>query len=85
MVAPRTGAPEIAIAEEQAQYLTLTAAVYGDNGANGPITVLTRWRMSDEDRSRIAAGEDVFLAVQTFGNPLQPVLMQVGSEGWEAK
>jgi hypothetical protein len=85
MVAPRTGAPEIAIAEEQEEYLTLTGAVYGDNGAAGPVTLLTRWRLSDEDRARIAAGEDLFVALQTFGRPLHPMAVQVGDDGWRVE
>ena len=77
MVAPRTGAPEVTIAEDQTDYMPLVAARYDDG------VLLTRWRMDDAERARVAAGEDVYLAVMTFGKPLQPISMQVGPEGWE--
>lgn len=81
MVAPRTGAEEITIAEDQAEYLPLTAAVY--QTPDGVRILLTRWRFSEEDRARVAAGEDLYLSVMTFGQPLQPLMVQVGPEGWE--
>ena len=58
MVAPRIeGLEEITIAEDQLEYKTLTAAVFADPdddpdypGARG---VLTRWRVTDEERGRL--------------------------------
>lgn len=81
MVAPRTGAPEVTIAEDQVEYLPVTAAVYEIDGVR---TLLTRWRMDDAERERLAAGEDIYLAVMTFGNPLQPISLQVGPDGYGA-
>lgn len=80
MVAPRTGAQEITLAEEQLEYKPLVAAVY--QTTEGVTTLLTRWRFSDEDRARIAAGEDLFMGTLTFDQPFQPVSMQIGPEGW---
>ena len=80
MVAPRTGAAEVTIAENQLEYKPLVAALYQDEGAT---VLLTRWRFTDEDRVRIAAGEDLYLGVKTFGHPLQPLIVGVGPEGWE--
>ena len=77
-VAPRTGAPEVTIAEDQHQYKTLVGAQYDD-----PPAMLTRWRLDDADRERVAAGEDIYLAVLTFGGPFPPLSIQVGPEGWE--
>lgn len=82
MVAPRTGAPEVTVAEDQLEYAPITVAVYGDNAELGPRQILTRWRLSDEDRRRIAAGEDVYVALMTFGGPMQPISVQVGPDGW---
>jgi hypothetical protein len=82
MVAPRTGAPEVTIAEDQEEYSPLVAAVYCFEGQR---TLLTRWRLSDEDRARIAAGEDLYLSVMTFNNPLQPVSLQVGAPEWSTE
>lgn len=39
-------------------------------------TVLSRWRPSDKERQLISAGADVMLYVKTFGQKLQPVLIQ---------
>lgn len=81
MVAPRTGADEITLAEDQLEYKPLTAAVYRTE--EGHVTLLTRWKFTDEERAAIAAGEDLYLGVMTFGGPLQPLMAQVGPEGWQ--
>lgn len=83
MVAPRTGVPEVTVAEEQEEYAPITVGVYGDNRELGPRTLLTRWRLSDEDRRRIAEGEDLYVAVVTYGQPMQPLHVQIGPDGWE--
>lgn len=80
MVAPRTGADEITIAENQLEYKPLVACGYLTAAG---VTLLTRWRLNEEDRARVAAGEDVYLAVVTGGKPLQPLHIQVGPAGWE--
>jgi hypothetical protein len=81
MVAPRTGADEITIAEDQLEYKPLVAARYQTE--DGHQMLLTRWRFTDEERARIAGGEDLYLGVMTFGQPLQPLAPQVGPEGYE--
>ena len=83
MVAPRTGAPEVTLAEDQPEYCPLVAAVYVD--AQGVEHLLTRWRLSEKERDQVAAGEDIYLACMTFGRPLQPLMMQVGPEGWSVE
>jgi hypothetical protein len=45
--------------------------------------LLTRWRFTPEERAKVAGGEDLYLALLTFGNPVQPMIVQVGPEGWE--
>lgn len=80
MVAPRTGAPEVTSAEDQLQYKPLVGALYDTEQG---ITVLTRWRFTDEDRAKIAAGEDLYIGLLTFGGPVQPLSLQVGPDGWE--
>jgi hypothetical protein len=59
----------------------LVAALYATE--EGAPVLLTRWRFSEEGRARIAAGEDLYLAVTTFGKPLQPLAPQIGAEGYE--
>jgi hypothetical protein len=82
MVAPRTGAVEISIAEEQLEYKPLVAAMYQNPAYGGALTLLTRWRLTEEEKARVAAGEDLYLSVMTFGQPLQPLNLQVGPEGY---
>lgn len=82
MIAPRTGAPELTIAEDQLEYKPLTVAVYGDNAEMGPRTLLSRWTLTPEERARIAAGEDLYIGLCTFGQPMQPINVQVGPDGW---
>lgn len=81
MIAPRTGAEEITLAEDQLEYRPLVAALY--ETAEGVPVLLTRWRFTDEERAAIAAGEDLYLGVMTFGKPLQPLMAGVGPAGWE--
>lgn len=80
MVAPRTGAPELTLAEEQPEYSPLVVARYVD--AQGVEHLLSRWRLTDEERAQIASGEDLYLCLLTHGQPLQPIMMQVGPEEW---
>lgn len=80
-VAPRTGAPEITVAENQEEYLTVTVAVHETEGGR---SLLTRWRLTDEERQLIAAGEDLYIAQLNFGGPMTPLQAQVGA-GWYAE
>lgn len=41
---------------------------------------VTRWSLTQEERDRISAGEDLFLSVATFNHPFQPVRLTVGSD-----
>ena len=78
-IAPRTGAPEQTIAEDQEEYMPVTVCLYQ---TEGKAVLLMRWTFTDEERNQICDGEDLYLAVLTQGQLLQPVAMQVGSEGW---
>ena len=37
--------------------------------------VISRWRLTPEQRLMVAAGEDIFLELATFNQPLQPILL----------
>jgi hypothetical protein len=81
MVSPQTGANERTLAASQPEYNNLAVAEYmvEFSAEHQPAyTLLTRWRLSDADRERIANGEDVFVACITFGDALQPLMVQVG-------
>lgn len=43
-------------------------------------TLVSRWRLTDQERERIAAGEDLFVCVMHFGQPLQPLLPVIGQD-----
>ena len=79
-VAPTVGCPEIQLAEYQPEYETVTAAriVFSDRS----IGMMTRWELDDEERERIAAGDDVYLTVYTHGRPMQPVNVEIGHPNW---
>jgi len=57
MVAPRTGAPEVTVAEEQLEYSTLTCAEYTmpeNHPFAGSRYLVSRWRFTDEDLAALA-------------------------------
>ncbi len=81
-IAPRTGAPEITLGEEQEDYRPLTVASYvfkkKKEDPGGSEGFLTRWSPNAEERKRIADGEDIYVMSLTFGDPLQPIWVQIG-------
>lgn len=62
---------EIRIAEKQAEYTTLTALPI-DNGTQ----LLFRFQLDDDDRERVANGQDLYLFMATFGKPMPPILLE---------
>jgi hypothetical protein len=76
-IAPRTGAPEVTLAEEQEQYFPITAGVYRWN--DGSVSLLTRWTFTPEERAAITAGEDVYIGQLYFpgANPIAMTPLQV--------
>lgn len=64
-------------------------AIYGSNQAEtyeplpaqtvrrGQVSkvVLTCWEFNAEERKAIAEGKPLWVAMETFGNPLQPILL----------
>ena len=75
-IAPRTGADEATFAEEQDEYMPITVAVHPHT--DGSRSLLTRWTMTDDERRRVAAGEDIYVAQMNFGGPMTPLLVSVG-------
>jgi hypothetical protein len=59
--------------EGQPEYIGLPS-VFLDQ-PNRP--VISRWRLTEEERQAIAGGADVVLTLLTFWHPLQPVHLQV--------
>lgn len=62
---------EIKIAEHQEEYQTLPALKLPDN------SVVTRWRLTWSERLAVLFGGNIFLSIWTFGQPLQPVYLEV--------
>lgn len=76
MVSPDIGLPEVTLAQDQHEYIELTASVlHFNDGSQG---LLTRWRLSEEEKQRLVDGEDLFVTLLTFGQPMQPVHISVG-------
>jgi hypothetical protein len=73
-VLPEIGeGPQITVAENQKEYkplpvLCTTAAV------------MSRWKLSDEDRRHIASGGDLFIVQMNFSEQLQPILPFCGTD-----
>jgi hypothetical protein len=69
------GADTFDIAEDQLQYMPVRACLV--EFSDGVIARIIRYRLNDEERAKIAAGEDLF-----FGTPasqqLQPHWIVVG-------
>lgn len=64
---------EVVYAKHQPEYLPLRSLVSSDNmGA-----VISRWTFTPEQRKSIAEGADIFLEVNTFHQPLQPIRIAV--------
>jgi hypothetical protein len=72
-VMPGSTEIEIVIGKGQPQYLPLPAVYL--NTAELPM--ITRWRLTDEERALVAAGADVVLTQLTFGRPYAPIHMQI--------
>ena len=83
-IAPRIGeAPEVTLAENQLEYMPLVAAVF-DRVDRSQVYV-TRWTPNDEERKRIAAGEDIYVAqFLPPGALFMPMRADCGPDTWEA-
>ena len=75
-VSPDVGGTEIQIATDQHEYMELTGTIL--RWPAGMVGVLTRWKLSEIERAQLVDGEDLYLTVLTFGQPLQPLRLTVG-------
>lgn len=69
-VIPGENFTETIIAEHQDEYQNLPAIKVE------PGMLITRWELTFRDRLRLLFGGSVYLWIMTFGQPLQPLLMQ---------
>ncbi len=68
------GSKYVVFAKDQPQYTPLPAICFDDG------KVLTEWVLSEDERARLIAGERIRLWTWTFGQPFQPVRLEVTSE-----
>lgn len=87
MIRPRLDAPQITIAEDQEEFKPVTAALV-DHPAYPPVptqhgpanSLVLAFRPTDEERARIAAGEDVYVSLLTFMKPMPGIILSVGPD-----
>ncbi len=72
-VVPGSAEVEIVLGKNQPQYTPLPA-LYLDTIS---CPMITRWRLSDEERKLIAEGADIVLQQLTFRQAFQPVNLQI--------
>lgn len=86
-VAPELDCRICAIAEGQHEYLTIYGGFLTNPSypaPNGYNTALLAFRLDEEHRKAIAEGADIYVSLLTFGNPMQPIIVQVGKESASA-
>lgn len=66
-VLPAGSGCEVVYAKDQPQYNSLPTF-------RTQTSVLSRWKLTDDERRHIAEGGDLFICMMNFGGPLQPVL-----------
>lgn len=72
VLSPEFQANEVVYARDQPEYTPLPVI------RNSTGVVLSRWKLTDEERKAIAEGADVFLSIWTFGRALQPLRVEIG-------
>lgn len=70
------GSRPVIMGKDQPEYLPLPAIKTPDG------KVITRWKPSAEDLRKLAAGEDVFVTLWTFGQPMNPIHVAIGPSNW---
>lgn len=82
------GSRAVVIAEHQDEYRDLpsvrTPPVFVDGRMVTPPQVITRWRLSLEERAAIVRGEDVYVTLLSGGS-IYPFFVTVGPVNWAEK
>jgi hypothetical protein len=79
-IAPRTGAPEQVIAEEQEEYQPVTVGLYTFLDQPGSMGVLLRYTFTKEEREKLARGEDLYI-MQLYPQGLSAMTPMAASVG----
>ncbi len=69
-VVPTADNNEIIIAENQSQYLPLPS-IKAEDG-----TILTRWKLTDEEKQKVVEQGYIYLEILSFNQPLPPGVIQ---------
>ena len=80
---PELAARIVTVAESQEEYLTVRAALVTSPDYAAPRgynTVVMAFRPDEAQRRAIAAGEDLYVSLLTFGQPQQPIMVMVGKK-----
>jgi hypothetical protein len=72
------GSKAVVIAEHQAEYQDLPSIRTPDG------QVITRWSLTDAERTAIAAGEDIYITLLSHG-PINPLFATVGPVNWRER
>lgn len=83
MTPPEVRTEKVCLAKNQPEYKVLTVALvnhptYAVPFETRPNSVLMAFRPTDEERQRIATGEDIYVSLLTFGGLMQPILVLCG-------
>ena len=73
------GSRAIVIAEHQNDEYQSLPSIRTPDGQ-----VITRWTFSDEERAQIAAGENLFITLLSFG-AINPLFATVGPVNWKGR
>lgn len=84
-IRPQLAAQHATLAEDQPEYEPIRVAFvahrdYPSKHPDGLNTVVMAFRPTDEERTRLAAGEDLYIGLLTFLQPMQPILVMVGKD-----
>ncbi len=66
---------EVVYAKNQPEYIPLRTLI----SAGPDRKAISRWTFTEVQRKAVACGADIFLQMLTFGGPLQPVILAIGS------
>lgn len=77
MIRPRLVAPQVTVAEDQEEYKPVTAAVV--NHPQG-LALVVCYDLNAAERALIARGEPLYLHLLTFGGPMQPHIVSIGTK-----
>lgn len=84
-VKPRIQGQVLRAAENQPEYTPVDILLARNIDYTIPVdkdynTVIMAFELTGEERQRIINGEDVYVALLTYGHPQQPIMLSVGPE-----